>query len=104
MGLKINWTNFAKSELQKIFDYYNENVSPAIAKNLVVGIVKESKKLENSPEIGQIEDLLMELGDYRYLVFKNYKIVYYINKNSSSIEILDVFDSRQNPIKIERRK
>jgi len=66
--------------------------------------VKESKKLQNSPEIGQLEDLLIELGDYRYLVFKNYKIVYYFNKNSSSVEILDVFDSRQNPIKIKRRK
>lgn len=104
MGLKINWTNFAKNELQKIFDYYNENVSIAVAKNLVIGIVKESKKLQDAPEIGQVENLLVDLGQFRYLVFKNYKIVYRFNKSSKLIEILDIFDSRQNPQKIKRSK
>ena len=104
MGLKINWTNFAKLELQKIFNYYNTNVSPAIAKNIVIGIVNESKKLQNNPEIGQEEEFLIELGDYRYFLYSNYKIVYVFNKNANTIEVHDVFDTRQNPLKLKRRK
>ena len=53
MGLKIYWTDFSKSELHKIFDYYKETASARIAKKLV-------------------------------------------------LEITDIFDSRQNPSKIDR--
>ena len=42
--------------------------------------------------------------DYRFLIFKKYKIVYYFNERASTIEIHDVFNSRQNLIKITRRK
>ena len=105
MGLKVIWTNFAKLELQKIFAYYNENATLKVAKKLVTEIVGESKKLSKNPEIGQRDELLSELqNDYRYLIFKSYKIVYYFNYRTNTVEIHDVFDSRQNPIKITRRK
>jgi hypothetical protein len=35
MELKIYWTEFSKSELHKIFDYYQETVSARIARKLV---------------------------------------------------------------------
>lgn len=60
MEIKVIWTNFAKSELKKIFVYYAENVNSQIAKNMVTGIVTESKRLKKNPEIGQIEELLKE--------------------------------------------
>ncbi|NMH26472.1 type II toxin-antitoxin system RelE/ParE family toxin [Flavobacterium silvaticum] len=105
MELKIYWTNFAKQELQIIFDYHKENVSLKIARNLVSGIVKESKKLSKQPLIGQDEFLLKEFHlDYKYLVYKNYKIVYLFDKNRNRIEVHDVFDTRQNPVKIGRKK
>ena len=42
MELKIYWTDFAKGELQEIFNYYKENTSITIAKKLVIGITKET--------------------------------------------------------------
>jgi len=70
---------------------------------LTIGIAKETLKLKKHPEIGQIEVLLIDRPNgFRYLVFKNYKIIYWINKSKNRIEINDVFDSRQNPIKIKR--
>ena len=103
MVLKIYWTDFSKKELQNIFEYYKKNATLKVAKRLVTGIAKETLKLKEQPEIGQIEELLTDRPNkFRYLVYKNYKIIYWINKAENRIEINDVFDSRQNPIKIER--
>jgi len=102
MELKIYWTDFSKKKLQNIFEYYKENASLKVAKNLAIGIAKETLKLKKQPEIGQIEELLIDRPNgFRYLVFKSYKIIYWINKSENRIEINDVFDSRQNPIKIK---
>jgi plasmid stabilization system protein ParE len=105
MELKIYWTNFAKSELQSIFLYHKLNASEAVAKKLVSHIVKESQKLSKQPSIGQDEEMLKKFNlHYKYLVFKNYKLVYLFDANRNRIEIHDVFDTRQNPIKINRKK
>ncbi|SDX92490.1 hypothetical protein SAMN05444411_1126 [Lutibacter oricola] len=60
MELKIYWTDFSKKELQYIFEYYKENASIKVAKNLTIGIAKETFKLKKQPEIGQIEELLID--------------------------------------------
>lgn len=58
MGLDLYWTEFSEKELKKIFDYYCKNVSYRVAKKLTDGIYNETLKLEQQPEIGQIEELL----------------------------------------------
>lgn len=51
----------------------------------------------------QIEDLLIDRKDgYRYIVCGNYKIIYSVDIELKLIKIADVFDTRQNPIKIKR--
>ena len=103
MELKIYWTDFSKKELKNIFNYYKENASLNVAKKLVVGITKEALKLKKNPTIGQEEELLEnDSREFRYLVFKSYKIIYFINLEKNSIEIFDVFDTRQSPIKMKR--
>ncbi len=42
--------------------------------------------------------------EFRYLLYKNYKIIYWLNIKENRIEINDVFDTLQNPIKIQREK
>jgi len=65
--------------------------------------LNEPKKLIKNPFIGQIEDLLQKRENtYRYLIFKNYKIIYSVDQKMGFIKIADVFDTRQNPHKIER--
>lgn len=103
MGLKVFWTAFSERELANIYEYHKEKASVRIAKNLVEGIFNETLKLKIQPKIGQIEELLKDRKEnFRYLVYKNYKIIYWINEKESRIEINDVFDTRQNPEKIER--
>ena len=102
MELKIYWTDFAKEELNLIFSYHKENASLKVARNIVSGIVLNVKVLQNQPKIGQIEELLINhKNNYRYLLHKNYKIIYWINLEKERVEVIDVFDVRQNPKKID---
>ena len=103
MGLKIYWTDFAKSELQTIFEYYFKKASPRVAQELIESIIQHTKNLSTHESIGVKEPLLKEREkEFRYLVFKNYKIIYWHNLEKNRIDIVDVFDTRQNPIKMKR--
>jgi plasmid stabilization system protein ParE len=105
MELEIFWTDFSKKELKNIFDYYKEKASLNVAKTIVIGITTEAKQLIKQPTIGQEEELLEnDSRKFRYLVSTNYKIIYWINLEKNRIEIFDVFDTRQSPIKMKRIK
>jgi toxin ParE1/3/4 len=102
---EIVWSDFAESQLDKIFQYYVENVNVEVAQNLLLKIIAEPNKLLSNPEIMQIEDLLLDReNNYRYIICKSYKIIYSIDENQKLIKIADVFDTRQNPIEIKRTK
>jgi len=103
MKFKIIWSSFAEEQIDEIFEYYKTEASPKIAKNLTSNLIKSAEILSDNPYVGQVEELLIErAGKYRYLVYKNYKIIYSIDAENQFIKIADVFDTRQNPIKIER--
>jgi len=103
MGLKIVWTHFSQNELEKIYHYYKEKAGKKIAKKIIQEIYTDTLKLQSHPEIGQIEEFLKDRKEeFRYLVSGHYKIIYWVNKAKGRIEIVDVFDSRQNPVKINR--
>lgn len=103
--MKIFWTAFAKRELRNIYDYYKLKASPKIAQKLITEIIEQTNILDFQIKIGQKEDLLSDRKEnFRYLVSKNYKIIYWFNKERNRIEIVDIFDTRQNPFKIKREK
>ena len=105
MELNLFWTDFSQKELEKIYEYYRENAGIRVAKNLVNGIYNETLKLKIQPRIGKEEEILKNRKqEFRYLVYKNYKVIYWINEKENRIEINDVFDTRQNPTKIKRTK
>ena len=99
MEIKVLWSDTALLQLQDIFDYYKLNASPAIARRLVKFLIESTILLESNPKLGTIEPLLSERPfEYRYLVRKNYKIIYRFNDNL--VRIISVFDCRQDPEKI----
>ncbi len=105
MAFRIIWSEFAETQLQEIYEYYEKKASTKVAKKLVKGIINEPTKLIKTPSIGQEEELLKHRKtEYRYLVFKNYKLIYSIDSQNGFIKIADIFDTRQNPPKLQRTK
>lgn len=69
-----------------------------------VSLLNAPNNLMKNPKVGTSELLLRNrVIEYRYIVSTNYKIIYSINENDKTIRIVDVFDTRQNPLKIEQR-
>ncbi|WP_341222048.1 type II toxin-antitoxin system RelE/ParE family toxin [Polaribacter atrinae] len=105
MELTVFWTEFSEKELESLFKYYKEKANVTVAKEIISGIYEETLKLKQQPRIGQAEEFLKQRKqEFRYLVYKNYKIIYWINNSENRIEINDVFDTRQNPPKLKRTK
>ena len=97
--MKIIWTNFASDSLITVYKYYKEAASEDVAKKIKFKIFAATRQLLKHPLSGQIETNLQKLGEeHRYLVEGNYKIIY--KRVKEGILIIDVFDTRQDPIKI----
>lgn len=101
MELIVYWTQIAEDKLDDIFNYYKIKAGLNVAQNLVNGIVDATIDLNKNPQIGQREILLKgRFQEFRHLIYKNYKIIYRINENKNRIEIVNIFDCRQNPDKL----
>ncbi len=95
--IKILWDNEAKADLKLIFEYLKLK-SPQAAKNVVQDIVNQSKNIHFTEQY-QVDEFLGE--PYRRMVVRNYKFIYKI-QSESEIRILQIFDTRQNPIKLKK--
>jgi toxin ParE1/3/4 len=101
--MKVFWSDFASKTLKSIYDYYKGVASESIARKIKENIFIATRQLINHPDSGQIEETLLQLEEgHRYLVDNNYKIVY--KKVKEGVLITDVFDTRQDPIKINNPK
>ncbi|MDB2384850.1 type II toxin-antitoxin system RelE/ParE family toxin [Polaribacter sp.] len=88
-----------------MYEYYEKKANMQVASKIITGIIEESEKLIKASFMGQQEELLKERKiQYRYLVFKNYKLIYSVDEKNGFIKIADVFDTRQNPPKLKRTK
>jgi len=91
------------NQLKSIFDYHVIKASPNIAHKLIQKIIDTTILLENNPQSGRKEDLLEDRNqEFRFLIMKNYKIIYWIDSEFSIVTISAVFDTRQNPKKISK--
>ncbi|MBM2814119.1 MAG: Plasmid stabilization system protein [Ignavibacteria bacterium] len=101
--MKIIWSNFASETLRNIYNYHKIVAGLNVAGKIKTSILSTAKQLMKQPDSGQIEMSLEKIGEgHRYLVDGNYKIVY--KKVKEGILITDVFDTRQDPIKINDSK
>jgi toxin ParE1/3/4 len=99
--LTVYWTRFAEAKLDSFYSFYVEKAGKRIASKMVNEIIDKSILLEKAPEIGQLEPLLSNRKEqFRYLIYKNYKMIYWINEHHTRIEIVNLFDCRQNPEKL----
>ena len=105
LKLKLNWTVFDKGELHKIFQYHKSKSNLKTVKNIVEEISKQVLILEKNPFTGQKEELLLgRIQEFRYFLCSNHKIIYYVDLEVNLVEIVDIFDCHQEPLKIKRTK
>ena len=98
--MTVKWYKEATGDLDKIYDYYVTK-SPRAAAKLYNKILDDVEILKTQPYAALVEQMLIDLPEgYRSLVVGNYKVVYFIKDDL--VLIVQIFDCRQNPIKIKR--
>ncbi len=99
--MQVKLTANARRRLVQIIDYHHLEGNPKKGKRTVEKILKQTRKLSEHPELGQVEEyLIKEKKGHRYLLVKRlYKVIYLIRPKR--IVITDVFDVRQDPSKIK---
>ena len=105
MKWEVVWSRFAEIQLTSIFKYHSEKASAEVATKIARNLILRVDKLTENPYIGQMEGLLSGRKEsYPYLVHTNYKIIYSVDEENKLIKVADVFDTRQNPVKLRRNK
>lgn len=106
MKYKIIWSEFSEKQIDDIFNYYELTSGIyKVALKIVTRILTAPDRLIENPKMGQAEFLLENrIIQYHYIVESNYKIIYSVDEENHLIKIADVFDTRQNPKKIDREK
>jgi len=89
--MKILWTKESLIRLQEIEEYISRD-NPVVAIKFVDKLIEISESLVNNPKEGRVVPEL-SLENIRELLYKNYRIVYLVKKNT--IDILTVFEGHQ---------
>lgn len=95
----IIWSPKANKRLEEIYEYYKETGSKKIAKSIVSEIVSSVKMLKRFPKMAAIEPHLEgQTPLFRSLLVRNiFKVIYFVREGKDSIEIVTIWDCRQNP-------
>lgn len=99
---EIIWTSRATKDLQKVYDFYSEQIGEEKAFAIVQSILDKVDLLSDSKfvKIGVIDDEFMHLKrQYKKLIEKNIKITYRLSASKSRVYINRVFDTRLDPSK-----
>ena len=96
---KIIWSSRAKLDLFEILDYYyKRNGTKTYSKKLNLTLRKSIQLLKKYPYIG----IKTDIHSVRNLITSDYNIFYEIK--SDSVEIITIWDSRQDPDKLNLLK
>jgi|SRR5690554_6188435 len=100
-SLRVIWSVWAMSDLKIIYDWILEkSLSKETAIRIRTKIIDRLSEI-NFPEQYQTDEILG--FPYRRMFVGNYKIVYRPEKENT-ILIIRIFDTRQNPLKIQETK
>ncbi len=89
--MKLVWTKEALHRLLEIEEYISRD-NPVAAVDFVDKLISLAETIVDNPKKGRVVPEL-SLANIRELLFKNYRIVYLVEKRS--IEVLTVFEGHQ---------
>lgn len=90
---------FCKDQIERNTQLLQIKGSPILAEKLIQGIIDSTKQLMEYPESGRLEYYKTNLNFlFRSVKYKKYKVIYIYREDR--IEVVHVFDMRQDPGKI----
>ena len=96
--MKVVWSQEASNSLSKIYYYILED-SPQNAAMVLDKIIELVESLQDKRFEYSIDPIINK-EKFRHISIWSYKIIY--ERNSDEIVILDIFDGRQNPKKLDK--
>jgi plasmid stabilization system protein ParE len=102
---EVIWNKQAETEWRNKLLYGLHEFGQATAANFVQRTNYVISIIRKHPKSGLIEPLLKEKKKtYRYFhLIRPLKLLYYYIESSDTIRIIDVWDSRREPLKLEKR-
>lgn len=98
--MKLFYTEQALISLQECMDFFPLEVPAEKVNEIRDRILAKADMLLQNPYSGQQEEYLEHLDKgHRRLIEGNYKIIYRVQ--GENIYITDIFDSRQDPVKMK---
>jgi len=88
----------AKADLRSIKKYLKENASDFTAEKVANGILDETEKLQKMPTGNSpFPEISSEKRTYRYARKWKYKIIFYIDEETKTVNVVKIHHSSQNP-------
>ena len=90
----VRLTEQAQSELDAIIEYYERVGTTDFAEVFEANVIAKIRPLERFPRMGRI---VPEIGDeaIREVIYRNYRIVYVVDRDDEEVEVLTIFHSSQ---------
>ncbi len=89
--MKVRWTRESLIRLREVNSYISKD-NPQAAEKFLDKIINLAESIKENPEKGRIVPEIT-ISNIRELLYKNYRIVYIIKKES--IDILTVFEGHK---------
>jgi toxin ParE1/3/4 len=98
MAFKIIWTAHACEDLGALVRFIARH-NPDAARAMGYGVYDRVQILNQNPKAGSC---VQELGnsDWRQLVFRNYRIIYHINDEEKTVEIVRVWHGARGDVEL----
>ena len=94
--MEVVWSNAAKLDLTNLLEYLNENWSIDVIRKFELTLNKSVKRIKDNPNSNIVSSKRKNLR--RIVLTKHNSLFYRITNNR--IEIIRLFDTRQNPKKL----
>lgn len=91
---RIRLTRQAQDELDAVIDYYERVGASDFASVFEEKVIEKLRALERFPWMGRI---VPEIKDdaIREVIYRNYRIVYVVDRDEEDVEVLTIFHSSQ---------
>ncbi|PSQ90124.1 MAG: type II toxin-antitoxin system RelE/ParE family toxin [Bacteroidetes bacterium QS_8_64_10] len=91
---EICFTKQAQSELDAIVEYYERVGATDFAEVFEEKVIEKIRPLEQFPRVGR---MVPEIEDeaIREVIYRNYRIVYIVDRDDEEVEVLTIFHSSQ---------